>query len=137
MLEALASLGVEARADVGGTTPDGTKWKADVLFAAGSRTVAVQLQRGYQPLREFRRRQARFSACGIECFWLFRREPYETLLANLAHTRGAHALPELPVALMEALSVETRGSASVTVTRWLRAVVDGSFRFREGDWRLE
>lgn len=135
VLAALASLGFDARADVEGTTPNGTKWKAEVLFTAGARSVVVQLQRGYQPLREFRRRQARFAECGLECCWLFRRETFATLSANLAHTRAGAALPELPVAVLEQQRVEV-GDSLLSLTEWLSALVDGTFRYRDGAWRV-
>ena len=136
VLPALPSLGLEGREDGSGLTPDGTKWKADVLFAARGRTIAVQLQRGYQPLREFRRRQARFAQCAIDGFWLFRPETFETLRANLQHTRDAGAIPELPVAVLHERRVETAASRNVSVAEWLAAVVEGAFHYRDGAWRL-
>ena len=136
VLAALAACGIDAREDVSGVTPGGTKWKADVLFTVNGRSVTVQLQRGYQPLREFRRRQQRFAESGIECFWLFRREPFQTLTANIAHTRRGRALPELPVALLDE-HVEFGDTKSASVSAWLTGVLDGTFCYRDGGWSLQ
>jgi competence protein CoiA len=136
LLAALTSLGIEGREGVDGLTPNGTKWKADVLFSSAGRTIAVQLQRGYQPLREFRRRQLRFAQCSIECFWLFRRETFETLRNNIMHTQSVGALPALPMAMLEEQRIEFGGAKNATITQWLSGVLDGSFQYREGAWNL-
>ncbi len=136
VLAALNGLGIEARADVEGVTPNGTKWKADVLFSVNGRTVSIVLQRGYQPLREFRRRQQRFAECHIACFWLFRKETFATLTANVAHTRNSTALPELPVAMLDAQRIEFGDTKSATLDQWLTGILDGSFGYRDGWWTL-
>ena len=125
VLAALAKLGIEAREDVDGVTPNGTKWKADVLFAIHERNIAIVLQRSYQHLREFRRRQERFAECGIECFWLFRDVPFVTFSNTTA------PLSELPVSILNEGRVQ-----SASVAEWLSAIVDGSFRFYDGLWAI-
>lgn len=136
VLAALAALGIEGREDVEGVTPNGTKWKADVLFTVNGRSISIHLQRGYQPLREFRRRQQRFAECHIDCFWLFRKETFATLSANIAHTRNNAALPELPTAMLEAQRIEFGDGKIATINEWLAGVLDGSFRYRDGSWTL-
>jgi competence CoiA-like predicted nuclease len=66
VLGALRSLGLEGRDEVPGQAPDGRKWTADVLFTTEGRTVAIELQRSPQTLREFLRRQERYQASGVE-----------------------------------------------------------------------
>jgi hypothetical protein len=45
-------------------------WIADVLVTNGVRTIAIEAQWSGQSLVDFERRQARYEAAGIECFWL-------------------------------------------------------------------
>ena len=135
VIAALAGLGIEG-SDGAGVTPNGTKWKADVLFSVNGRNIAIVLQRGYQPLREFRRRQLRFAECQIDCFWLFQRETFAMLTANIAHARKTSALPELPSAMWEEQRVEFGDAKRATMNEWLAGVLDGSFRYRDGWWTL-
>lgn len=68
---ALKLFGVNPRSEVpGGTGKD--RWKADIYFEHGGRKVAIELQRSYQHLREFVRRQERYARHGVECYWLVR-----------------------------------------------------------------
>ncbi|NWF06692.1 hypothetical protein HX810_03260 [Pseudomonas salomonii] len=43
------------------------------------RKVAIELQRSYQHLRDFVRRQDRYERSGVECYWLVRHEVGRTL----------------------------------------------------------
>ncbi|MHA6694651.1 competence protein CoiA [Homoserinimonas sp. A520] len=45
-------------------------WIADVLVSNGERMIAIEAQWSPQSLSDFERRQARYRAAGIECFWL-------------------------------------------------------------------
>lgn len=68
---ALKLFGVNPRSEVpGGTGKD--RWKADIYFEHGDRKVAIELQRSYQHLRDFVRRQERYARYGVECYWLLR-----------------------------------------------------------------
>jgi len=75
---ALKLLGLNPRSEVpGGTAKD--RWKADVYFEVGDRKIAIELQRSYQHLRDFIRRQERYARSGVECYWLVRYEVGRTL----------------------------------------------------------
>lgn len=78
-MAALNCMGIEGREEVQGRSPSGAQWEADVFFSVGSRTVAIELQRSYQHLRELKRRQERYIASAVECYWLVRRETFITL----------------------------------------------------------
>lgn len=45
-------------------------WIADVLVSNGVRRLAVEAQWSPQSSEDFERRQARYEAAGLECFWL-------------------------------------------------------------------
>lgn len=54
---ALKFFGMNPRSEVpGGTGKD--RWKADIYFEVGARKIAIELQRSYQHLRDFERRQS-------------------------------------------------------------------------------
>ena len=79
VLAALNGMGVSGSDEVSGQSPSGEKWQADVLFSVAGRTMAVELQRSYQHLRDFARRQERYAASAVECYWLVRKEAFITL----------------------------------------------------------
>lgn len=75
---ALKLFGLDPRSEaVGGTGKD--RWRADVYVEMGERKVAIELQRSYQHLRDFVRRQERYARSGVECYWLVRHEVGRTL----------------------------------------------------------
>jgi len=126
VLAALDSIGIEGREEVPRRSPSGDKWEADVLFSVPGRTIAIELQRSYQSLRDFTRRQERYTASAVECYWLVRKETFRTLakatsrillkreFSNLFPPGGIGTgmLPELPVAMLDiegAQMVQFRG----------------------------
>lgn len=62
VLAAIRGLGIEGDGEVPGPTAADEKWKANVLFTQNGRTVAIELLRPYQHLREFIRLQERYLA---------------------------------------------------------------------------
>ena len=153
VLAALVDLGIAAREEAPGQAPGGGKWEADVLFNVAGRVVAIELQRSYQHLRDFMRRQERYAASGVACYWLVRKEGFLTLAKATGRLRvkrdfggtfpsegiGTGMLPELPVAMLhtdEAQRVDFGMLKSATVPAWLHGVVNGAFQFRAGCWNL-
>lgn len=47
VLTALNSMGIQGYDEVSGDSPNGDKWKADVLFSITGRTIVIELQRSY------------------------------------------------------------------------------------------
>lgn len=153
VLAALSSLSIEGREEVPGQSPSGDKWEADVLFLKGGRTIAIELQRSYQHLRDFTRRQERYTASAVECYWLVRKETFFTLgkatsrlllkrdFGNVFPTSGIGTgmLPELPVAMLD-----TDGEQRVlfgefkysTVQTWLNGILNDTYQYRGGSWNL-
>lgn len=153
VLAALRSMGVEAGEEVPGKSVKGGAWEADVLFRASGRTIAIELQRSYQTLREFVRRQERYADSGVECFWLLRQEGFRTLsksTSQLVLKRdhgskfppqgiGTGTLPELPVAMLSpeaARPVQFGLFKDATVREWLEAILKGEYQHRGGAWNI-
>lgn len=153
VLAALLGMNIQGRAEVPGVSPSGDKWKADVLFSVGGRTIAIELQRSYQHLRDFTRRQERYAASGVECYWLVRFETFVTLTKATCRVlkqrdfgnvwpksdTGTGALPELPVAILDperADSVVFGLLKTATMPVWLAGIIDGSYQCRSYAWNL-
>lgn len=154
VLAGLTALGLEGRDEVPGKSPTGQKWKADVLFDVSGRTIAIELQRFYQHLRDFISRQERYAASGVEGYWLVRRETYRTVAkatSRLLLKRdfgnvfpdagiGTGMLPELPLAMLDTEKpqlVQFGLSKSASVPVWLAGVVNKSYQYRGGSWSLD
>ncbi len=152
VLGSLRILGLEGHDEVAGKAPDGRKWTADVLFSTGARTVAIELQRSPQTLREFLVRQERYKASGVECYWLLRVETFRTLhkavlreswtrLGKPKEPFGMGMLPELPASILQTEDSPARVFGgypfNVTVTEWLAAIVQGRFVHRDWAWVLD
>ena len=81
-VEAARKAGWEAQTEVGGSTPDGEKWTADVLAWKGKGKVAVEVQWSGQTNQETWRRQRRYHQSGIKGIWLLR-QPRFPISADL------------------------------------------------------
>ncbi|MFK4705852.1 competence protein CoiA [Roseateles asaccharophilus] len=156
VLAGLSSLGWHGTEEAPGSSPSGDKWEADVLFTVRERQIAIELQRSYQHLRDFRRRQERYAASGVDCFWLVRAETFRTLAKSAMQLRrkrdfggawpgpgilGTGMLPELPVAMLagcqdEPPAVHFGSQKTASVPEWLDGIVNNKFQFRCGSWNL-
>lgn len=153
VLAALNRMGLEGREEVPGKSSTGDKWEADVQFGAPGRTIVIELQRSYQHLRDFKRRQERYAASGVECYWLLRGETFGTLAkATLRElwqresvrmppweALGTGMLPELPAAMLalaEPPVVHFGQLKSATIPAWLEGILDGTYSYRSGTWNL-
>lgn len=134
-------------------SPSGDKWEADVLFSAGGRTIVIELQRSYQHLRDFTRRQERYAASAVECYWLVRKEMFITLgkaTSRLLLKRdfsnvfpiggiGTGMLPELPVAMLDTEGEQRvlfGAFKSATAQTWLDGILNDAYQYRGGSWNL-
>ena len=149
----LASMAVQCESEVpGGQTGD--KWKADTLFRIGQRVIVIEMQRSYQHLRDYLRRQERYAKSGVECYWLTRRENYRTLAMATARLRlkrdfGGRfppegtfppMLPELPVAYLELGEAPRICGAmlfSASIEDWLQAVIEQRYFSDNGHWHCK
>lgn len=65
---------------------EGRAWTADVLTELDGRRVALEVQWSRQDAEEFRRRQERYVADGVECFWyVHRRNADEARRSGVPH----------------------------------------------------
>jgi len=102
---------------------------------------------------QFTRRQERYAASGVECYWLVRKETFLTLgkaTSRLLLKRdfgsifpsggiGTGMLPELPVAMLDPegeLLVQFGGFKAATIPLWLGGIIDRAFKYRGGSWNL-
>ena len=153
VLAGLANLQIEARDEVSGKSLTGHGWKADVLFSFQRRTIAIELQRSYQHLREYIRRQERYAQSNIECYWLIRYEqfiPLSKATSRLLLKRdyqnifppqgiGTGSLPELPVSILVAghkQPVQFGLGKAATVSEWLAGIINRTYQYRDGSWNL-
>lgn len=153
VLAALDGLGIMGHDEVSGQSPYKGAWKADVLFSVDGRNIAIELQHSYQHLRDFTRRQERYVASGVECYWLVRKEVFVTLsgaTARLLLKRdfggrfppggiGTGMLPELPVAML--LDEGDRPvcfglGRAAELSAWLTGIMNGTYQYRGGSWNL-
>lgn len=154
VLAALACMGIDGDEEKPGHSPAGDKWEADVLFSFSGRTIVIELQRSYQHLRDFLRRQERYAASAVECYWLVRRETFMTLgkaTSRLLLKRdfgnkfpaegiGTGMLPELPVSMLDTEGKQLvifGGGKAATVPVWLAGILDGTYQYRGGSWNLD
>lgn len=153
VLAALRDLGTKGQEEVSGNAPNGQQWKADILCTFERRTIAIELQRSYQHLRDFLHRHERYKASGVECYWLLRPEVFMTLSKATARLRlkrdfdnvfpeegiGTGALPELPVSMLATeneVQVTFGGLKCASVNAWLAGILTNEYQFRNGSWNL-
>jgi len=149
----LITLGIEGREELPGQSQSGDKWEADVFFSARGRSVVIELQRSYQHLRDYIRRQERYNESGVDCYWLVPKEMFFTLgkatsrlllkrdYGNVFPTKGIGTgmLPELPVCMLEVdgeQRVQFGMGRFATVQTWLDGILNGTYQYRGGAWNL-
>lgn len=154
VMAALTTMGIESCDEVPGRSPNGEKWEADVLFTVSGRTIAIELQRSYQHLRDFTHRQERYTASAVECYWLVREGTFHTLAKSTSRLLlkrdfgnvyppdgiGTGMLPELPVAMLDTeveQLVQFGEFKTATVRDWLAGILKGVYQYRDGSWNLD
>lgn len=131
---------------------EGSRWKADVMIEHADRRVAVEIQRSYQHLRDYRERQARYGNSNVFAVWLLNVEGYRRLCKSTGRERlraefggripkGGYApcLPDLPVAFLEfepEIFIKGARMFKAPADEWLRAVVEDRFTWLDGAWGI-
>jgi len=150
----LASMGISAVLErpAGGAA---AKLKSDVYFEANQRRIAVEVQHSYQHLSDYIKRQEKYSALGIDNYWLLYKPRYMTVVKSIARHRlrkefGGKAppdgripscLPDLPIAFFEPEAdggvVVGAGGLRIAIAGWLRSLINRSFVCKDGAWRID
>jgi competence protein CoiA len=131
------------------------KLKSDVYFEADQRRIAVEVKHSYQHLTEYLKRQERYSAHGIDNYWLLYKPRYLTVVKSIAWHRlrkeyGGKVPPDgripsclrdLPLAFFEPETdggvVIGAGGLRVAMAGWLRSLIGRSFVCKDGAWRID
>lgn len=150
----LGTMGIYCAEEVPGGRATDT-WEADTLFRVGSRTVVVELQRSYQHLREYVRRQERYRRSDVECYWLTRQENFRALIGATGRLRMKREwggkfppgqltfkplLPDFPIAVLalgEAPYIQSPGMMRYTVEEWLRGIIEDRYVYDDGAWLVK
>ncbi len=128
--------------------------KSDVYFELLPRRIAIEVQRSYQHLDDYLRRQEKYSAHGIECYWLLYKSRYLTIVKSIVQRRikrefggkiPSSGVPKpciavFPMVLFEPEvvggTVRGAGGFRVSIAGWLESLVQGSFVLKDGIWRI-
>ncbi|WP_052352314.1 competence protein CoiA [Pseudomonas sp. CK-NBRI-02] len=148
----LQNLGCQAALEVPGHGSGG-KWQADVWAERSGVKLAVEIQRSYQSLRDYRRRQERYRSEGVRALWLMRSDRYLTLVKSMGKERlrtefGGRFPPEgfypclkdVPVAQLQlepTVGVGGAGFFSATVPQLLEACLTDRFLCIDGRWCID
>jgi len=129
-------------------------FKSDVSFEIGTRKIAIEVQHSYQNLRIYLQRQKKYSAHGIENYWLLYRPRYMTMVKSIARLRLRNefggkfpscgfitpCIPELPMAFFEPDVEEGvvfgAGGLRVPITEWLKSLIQSAFTYQDERWRI-
>jgi hypothetical protein len=144
----LSMRGIQAAEEV-----KGHGWKADVFFTHSGRPYVFEVQHSYQNLRDYRMRQARYVAAGVQSFWVLYKPCYKTLLTSIVKWRlrnefggklpSARVFPFLPDLPMVCLDVDPSTvimggtiHPTATLAEFIEAILYGRFQFQDGRWQV-
>lgn len=114
--EAARAAGWQAEVEVSGQSPQGERWRADVLCVSGTRRVAFEMQHSGLSLANLGERQARYQASGVRGMWFMRTherrlgEPQVWQQATPAlYVTEQHWVPSLKLPLGDVVHLALRG----------------------------
>nr|WP_256557955.1 competence protein CoiA family protein [Marinobacterium sedimentorum] len=143
---------IEAKLEQSGESRLGS-WKADVYFEIESRKVAIEIQHSYQHLRDYLKRQLRYSSANVECYWILYRPRYITLTTSISKYRIKHefggeipseglfpCIPELPLVALDvgkdSSSIIGAAGLNSSVENFLYSILEHKFIYQQdrGAW---
>lgn len=116
ILRAARAAGWEAWVEVGGRTPSGERWRADVLCIQGHHRVAFELQHSGITLSTLAARQARYRESNLRCMWfmhtherrLAQAQPWQRNTPAL-YLNAKHHVPMLDLTLEQTVEAALGG----------------------------
>ena len=136
-----------------GNSPSG-KWKADVYFECEDRRIAIEIQKSYQQLSNYLKRQEKYTEGGVESYWLLYKPRYMTLVKSLGKYRLKNeydgkfppqgyispCIPELPIAYYEADEGDrlVKGASffQCSLGEWVDGLISHRFVCVENVWKI-
>lgn len=91
-------LGWSCEIEVPGRTPDGERWRADVLAERGGARAALEVQLASQTAQETVRRTRRYAASGVACLWLLDTIPGDLNLVRASRIQDGAQTVAYPLA---------------------------------------
>jgi len=149
----LNSQNISVELERGGKSPSGT-WIADVYFEYKGRRIAIEIQKSYQQLNTYLKRQEKYKEGGVEAYWLLYRPRYMTLIKSLGKHRIKNdfggsfpsegyispCLPELPIAYFDTENtppiVKGAGFLNCSIDSWVRAIISRKFVCVDNIWKV-
>lgn len=149
----LRSKNISVKLERGGKSSSG-KWIADIYFEYEGRRIAIEIQKSYQHLNTYIKRQKKYKEGGVESYWLLYKPRYITLIKSLANHRiknefGGNfppegyvkpCLPELPIAYYDTENVPAivKGTdfLNCSVECWVHAVMSKKFVCPDNNWKI-
>lgn len=133
--------------------PGSDGWRADVWIDVPGRPVALELQHSYQHLRDYHKRQLRYAASGVNCFWLVMDKPYATLTnacmkhrwrEELGRPKSWPASQGILLSNLPAFTLRLENGASVhgpdmhlPLLDAVRGFCEDRYIWRDGRWLLD
>lgn len=145
--DTLISIGVKPEIEYQGGSK-GKKWIADIFFEYGNKSYAIEIQRSSQTLRNYMRRQGKYSNDNVSAIWILPKERFIVLckaigkmkLKNTDLSGTMPCLPELPVVYSEIednqVMIKGAGGLQIDLNDWLVAVLDQTFVFVDDQWEV-
>lgn len=151
LLNVLNQMAIEAQEEVaGGSTRN--RWIADIYFELGDRKIAIEIQHSYQHLREYTKRQTKYTSHGVEAYWLLYPDRYPTIIKSIAVLQvktefGGKFPPGIPIGCMPNLPLMlytleperlVRGMQcpGYLLNEWIQSIIDKRFIFVDRVWKI-
>ena len=155
LVKALRKKTIQAKDEVTGGLGS-EKWKADVYFEYSSRKIAFEVQHSYQHLRDYFKRQERYLKSNVECYWILYKPRFLTVTKSIAKYRlkeefgnvspigfevgrGLGQISSLPIVWFEPeneYSIKAPGFFSVDTNLWVESILNRSFSYSCGGWKI-
>ncbi len=147
------SKNIEVKLEHAGEATSG-KWITDIYFEYKGRRIAIEIQKSYQQLNTYLKRQEKYKESGVESYWLLYKQRYITLIKSLGKHRIKNeyggkfppegyispCLPELPIAYYDTeitpSLVKGAKFLNCSIDEWVCAILSGKFVCVDNAWKI-